>query len=144
MKRLLSIILCIVFVLGLASCQRDDTEESPASAETVGSFDTVEDFKIAIKKNPTHYVDKQVSVKGYVDKLGSSTYTWLVDAHTEKNELTDDSIARISVYITDDLLLTVVGDGDFIEISGTVTVSNGEIYLDNCTYTMITTYEERK
>ena len=140
--------LCIVFIFCLVSCQDDgsaNTEESSAYTEPVASFETVKDFKIAIKKNPTSYIDKRVLVKGYMDKLVlMNTFTRLSDVHTESDELKDPNIPIIEVFILDPTLRTVVEDGDYIEICGTVSVSDGEICLKDCTYTMITTNEERR
>ncbi len=147
MKKLLSILFCIGIIFCLASCQNpsgnsENTESSSTNTEPVASFDSVDDFKIAIKKNPKLYVDKYVTVKGYANKL-LSVKVWLFDELPEDDELWDDR-ARIEVVITDNILFAVVEDKDYIEVGGTVKISDGEIYLDNCTYTMITAYEERQ
>jgi len=152
MKKLLSILLCVVFILSLASCQNDDVTESTESASVVinpiASFNTVEDFKIAVKKNPTQYIDKQISVKGYANKninlvTNEVRNVWLYDDLLLDSEKYDGRL-RIEVFITDSTLRVVVEDGDYIKIYGTVKISGGEIHLDNCTYTMITTNKERK
>ena len=153
MKKVLSIIFCIGIIFCLASCQfikpkppQDSTnsESNSTNTEPVASFNTVEDFKVEIKKNPTLYNDKQVSVKGYANELTLlNKKVWLYDVLLADDELYDDR-PRIEVIITDSVLLAVVEDGDYIEVCGTVTISNGEIYLSNCTYTMITPYEERQ
>lgn len=65
MKRLLSIILCTVLIISFVSCNSgDNTESNSVTIDPIASFDTVEEFKIAVKKDPKLYKDKQVAVKG--------------------------------------------------------------------------------
>lgn len=155
MKKI-AIIICVVLILGVASYSiydSIDTEETEAteatvsvSEEPIASFDSVDSFNIALKKNPMQYINKQVSIKGYMNKLsyGIHNYTWLEDVHTPSDELVDPNAPRIELFITDEVVLTVVGDGDYVEVCGTVEIEEGEIRLKNCTCTVITAFEEIK
>lgn len=145
MKRLLSIILCTVLIISFVSCNSgDNTESNSVTIDPIASFDTVEEFKIAVKKDPKLYKDKQVAVKGYANERNPiHKEVWLYDELLADDELYDGRV-RIKVDITDSVLLDVVEDGDYIEIYGTVKISDGEIYLGNCTYNMITTNEPRQ
>lgn len=147
MKKLVSIVSCVALVLGFASCQIVRIEESDSvSNESIASFDSVESFNIALKKNPKQYTGNQVSIKGYMDKLsyGHYNHTWMEDVYSPPDELKDQSVARIELFITDEVVLTVVGDGDYVEVCGTVVIEEGEICLKNCTCTVITAFEEMK
>lgn len=145
MKRLLSIILCICLLLCLTSCGGDTEETESSSTSTKQTY--VEDLKIAIKKNPTGYNGKQITVEGYACLYSNVIY--LCDIYYGTNamdrfEFNKNTKSKIEIVITDDVLLSVLGNGDYIKVTGKVKIAEGEFYLDNCTYTMITTYEERQ
>ena len=148
MKKVLSLILCVVLGLSFTACNQTNTSatSSSVSASPIASFDTVESFNIALKKNPKQYMGNRISIRGYMDKLtlGTSIYTRLEDVHTPKDELKDLSVARIKLFITDRVMLTVVGHGDYVEVCGTVEIKDGEICLNNCMCTVITAFEEIK
>ena len=144
MKKLLILLLSVIMIFSLSSCQK--TEQIPT--EIIETFDTVEEFKIAIKKDPHKYTDKRISVTGYANTLFkgySSAYkVFLFDNLPADDELLDDRV-RIEIVITDNVKLAVLEDGDFIKLDGIVTFSyDGNIYLNHCTYTMIKTNEEQK
>lgn len=158
MKKL-AIIFCVVLILGIASYLIYDsvdtevtevtevTEETTSvGTEPIASFNSVEGFNTALKKNPNQYIGNRVSIRGYMDKLtlGNYIYTWLEDVFSQPDELRDPSVANIKLFITDEVLLTVVEHGDYVEICGTVEIEDGEICLKNCTCTVITAFEESK
>jgi hypothetical protein len=156
MKKIVCMVACVGLILGFAfylvyyyaNIEESATTETTtsASAEPIASFDTVESFRLAMKKNPKQYIENRISIKGYMDKLtlGNYNYTWLEDVHTPSDELVDPKAPRIELFITDEVVLTVVGDGDYVEVCGTVEIEEGEVCLKNCTCTMITAFEEMK
>lgn len=114
--------------------------------KTTDSFDSAEELINAIKHNPKFYNGKVVSVRGSIGNLSDSlilgnTGYWEGMGKTSFNS----NLKRkpyIAVVISDDIQQSVVETGDRVRINGTVTIANGEIYLDNCEYTMIETFEE--
>ena len=143
-RRILSILLCMVLALGLTSCRNqepvpDSQEGVTERTEPIASFDSVKEFKIAIKKEPTLYDGKTVSVKGNAHILLSSV--WLFDEIPGRDELWGDK-PRVEVVITDSVVL--VEEGDYIEICGIVKISSDGLYLRECTYTTISAYEEKE
>jgi hypothetical protein len=136
-KNICIIALCVALAICFVSCERD---------LTTNSFDSVKDFKNAIKHNPSHYNGKSVSVKGTIAKtdseilLGSSIYFFDISQVQIRDEVKNNT--NISIIISDAMQLSVLETGDRVVICGTVTISDGEIYLDNCEYTMIETFEE--
>lgn len=147
MKRTLSILLCIVFLFCLASCQPQDTNPTPPE-ESKDVHSDVTDFKRNLKKNPHQYIDTQVTLKGTVIQYDTKIY--LIDC--ADNEIGQGVSWRyeikkneyITAFIPDEVKLAVLEDGDYIEISGVLKMADGEFYLDNCDYTLIKTFEERK
>jgi hypothetical protein len=149
MRKIFIIVLCLAFCLGLSACDRTDTGATTGdaiSASPVASFDTIENFNIALKKEPNQYMGKCVSVKGYMNKmvLGPNTYTCLEDILTPKDELRDPDSPRLNLFMADGVWLAVVDYGDYVEICGTVAIKDGEICLRDCSGTVITAIEEMK
>ena len=143
MKRLFILFLTVVVSFTLFSCQdnskEDEIEEIPT--EIFASFNSVEDLKIALKKNPELYNDKRVSVKGYAEVFRNQ-YVWLFDDIPADDELWDDR-SRIKVIITDSVKLSVLEDGDYIDLNGVITISTDDICMEHCTYSMLYTNEEQ-
>lgn len=147
MKKFLSIIFCIGIILCLASCQNpngntENTEENSASNEST----YVQDLNLEIKKNPKEYNGKQITIKGYALYYLSELYLSDLCANgvADRYEISQNTKSKVEIVIADEVLLTVLETGDYIELTGTVTISDGKVYLDNCTYTMITAYEEKQ
>lgn len=148
MKKFVCVIFCMFFALSLASCQACPNEDSgyitmntePTVSQPIASFDSINDFKISLKKDPNAYVGKLISIKGYTNKLTFSVF--LFDNPTQGSEVINGR-PRLKIDITDNVLFTVVGDCDYIEVYGVVSIADGEIYLADCTYTMITPREEQ-
>lgn len=102
------------------------------------TFNTVADLKAAIKKNPEQYENKQVSVEGSIvfndnrvilsDAVGDGGVQFRLNALKSPN---------ITIIMTSDKKATLLDDGDYVKIYGTVKISAVEIYLDNCDYEMI-------
>ena len=147
MKKIVVFFLLIIMAFNISACQTGDnggdntdaTEQIPT--EITATFDTVEAFKIAIKKDPSQYNGKRVSIKAYANPLLSHVY--LFDNVPADDELLDDR-PRVQVVITDSIKLSVLEDGDYIDLNGVVTITSEEVYLNHCTYTMIKTNEEQK
>ena len=152
--KLMSVALCVTLAFSFCSCEfyykshgkmetSIDVSTSIYNDEDPFAFGSVDELKNAIKKEPKYYNDMQVTVKGtaiaydsvlLVDFSGSDFGTM------ERYEAKKNSI---TIIITDDILYSVLETGDYIEVYGTVKISNGEFYLDNCRYTMIKTANER-
>lgn len=150
----LMIVLCAVIALG-TSCTNNsgnsDLTESKQEEQTDDgdpfTFSTISELRNAIKKNPTYYNDNKITVTGtilehdgdilLVDFNGSS-----YDAK-EYSEIIRNKRKHIRVVISDDVSVAVLERGDYIKLNGTVRIANGEIYLDNCEYTMLITCDER-
>ena len=130
-----SITLAVITVVLLVFFVIIPQFEEKVPTEIIATFDSVDELRIAVKKDPTYYNGKRISIKGYADSLGPITYL------STKNESGEIS-SKIRVQITDDIKLSVLGDGDYIDLNGVVTIFNGEIRLDHCTYSMISTKEE--
>ena len=151
-KRILSFSLCVILSFSLFSCVEQDnnigeTETANMDDNDPYTFSTVSELKNAIKKNPKHYNNKDITIQGTIMKVDSDTL--LVDfsgstlGAMERYEIKKDSSRYIAIVIPDDILSAVLETGDYIKLSGTVRISEGEIYLDNCEYTMIATRDER-
>lgn len=147
---LLLAVFCVIFAFGFSSCETYVENISKAETSVVDdgdpfTFESVDELKIAIKKEPKYYSNKQVTVKGTAIAYDDSFL--LADLSISGVGLMEEFYARqnsITVIIPDDILCSVLETGDYIKIAGTVNISNGEIYLDNCTYTMIITANERE
>ena len=148
MKKLLVFILSAIMLFSLSSCQTttNKTEETTITEqipiENTENFDTVELFKIAIKKDPAKYNGKRIAIKAYAYPLLSLSSVYLFDNIPANNERWDDR-PRVKVVVTDSLKLSVLENGDYVELNGVVTITSEEIYLDHCTYTMLKTNEEQ-
>ena len=150
MKKFFAVIAVIAILLCcLSSCSSNEgTVDSSIPSETVSDgvhFGTVSDLLTAIKHDPYNFIDKEIQVKGTLCKFESETllFDYLntsvhPDGGIDRYEFR--SAARtnpnIGIIIPDEIMYTVVESGDYITASGTVKISDGKIYLDNCTYTL--------
>jgi hypothetical protein len=147
MKKIVIFFLLIIMAFNISACQKGDSADDNTDAteqipsEITATFNTVEEFKIAIKKDPSQYNGKRISIKAYANPLLSRVY--LFDNVPADDELWDDR-PRVQVVITDSIKLSVLEDGDYIDLNGVVTITSEEVYLNHCTYTMIKTSEEQK
>ena len=144
-KRLITIISIVVAVVLLISVVGIVISciENYVPKKITASFDSVEELKAAIKNDPHKYNGKRVSVKGYADIFlpsYSSDIVYLCDSLPDDskpvtgNDLLNRS-PSIRVYITDDVKLSVLEQGDYINLNGVITISSSnEIYLHHCTY----------
>ena len=123
----------------------------PANVTYSYEFSSVNALLTAIKKNPEAYHNKQVKVFGMIltcNKLGKTTKT--VHVFDYKGEdvnfstssgdalylmLTKDEAKElIEINLSSDLQYTVAETGEYVNLYGTVKITNGEIYLDKCQY----------
>ena len=111
---------------------------NPTTADT---FANTKELMNAIKHNPSHYNGKAVVVEGIVEKRDNEITLWTYKQSSLKYERSQ--APSIIIIISDPLQQSVLEWGDYIKLQGTVTISNGEVYLDNCTYTMIQTSNEQ-
>lgn len=142
-KRILSIALCVILSFSLFSCIEQDN--NVGETETVNiddndpyTFDTVAELKSAIKKNPGEYENKQVTVEGSIVKNDNQVI--LSDAVGDGGVMFRQNARKspnITIIMIDDKKNTLLDDGDYVKIHGTVKISDVEIYLDNCDYEMI-------
>lgn len=149
-----SVILCLLLCFGFCSCEiyyksHSGTETSfyvSTSNKDDGdlfTFESVDELKVAIKKEPKYYNDMQVTVKGTAIAYDSVLLVDFSGSDFGAMERYEAKKNSITIIITDDILYSVLETGDYIEVYGTVKISNGEFYLDNCRYTMIKTANER-
>ena len=138
------IALCIVTVFCFTSCKKN-TQNSLESTSIVKEQNPIADLITAIKKNPDEYNNKEVTVKGTIDKESSGTtlYDWngtwgVMDRLNAKKE------ASIKVILSNTVQSSVVESGDYVEITGIVKITDEGIYLDNCKCTVLIAQEERK
>ena len=108
---------------------------------TTDTFANTEELLNAIKHNPSHYNGKVIAVEGIVEKREYEITLWKYKESAFKYDRAQ--APSIIIIISDPLQQSVLGWGDYIKLQGTVTISNGEVYLDNCTYTMIKTSDEQ-
>ena len=159
MKKLFAIIVVIAILLCLSSCSNKNTEESSSTNETTESitpsettsdgvhFESVSNLLSSIKYDPYNYIDKDIQVCGTLCKFESNTLLFDRPPTSSSGSNTGSLSAgvafrseaktspNIEIIIPDEILYTVIEDGDYITVSGTVKISDGKIYLDNCTYT---------
>ena len=154
--KLLSITLCLIFCFIFCSCEfcrinYGSTNTSNYLGTSINkdddpfTFESVDELKIAIKKEPKYYNNKQVTVKGtaiaYEDCILLVDFNGTDFGAMERYESKKNSVV---IIIPDDVLYSVLETGDYIEVNGTVAISDGKTYLDNCDYTMIATCKERE
>lgn len=134
MKKYLTILCALVVMLCcLSSC---------SSNKPVNHFETVSDLLSAIKHDPYNFIDKEVQVKGTLCKFEGDKTTVLVEV-PDPLAVKDGVVFRyeainspkINITISDEIMHAVIESGDYITACGIVRISNGEVYLDNCTYT---------
>ena len=137
-----SIIIAISLIttfLFISNVENIFGENSLDTTKIIASFNSVEALKNELKKAPEKYNGKRITVKGYVNETTMlNKQIWLYDRLLTDDELYDGR-SRIEVFITDNIKLSVLEDGDYIELNGIVTIKNNEFYLDNCTYSVIKT-----
>ena len=112
-------------------------------------FSSVNALLSAIKSNPTAYNNKQVKVFGmiFTYENNNKKEIALIDYKNEDISFSsNDFEARffknskveakeaIEVTLSNDLQYTVAETGDYVNLYGTVKITNGEIYLDKCQY----------
>ena len=162
------IALCVALSCCAVSCEVGEptetaeavnaTETNTAPKENQFTFKTVNDLVVAIKRNPSVYANEKITVKGTVlkkndhnaicdlsdipDYLSSSLEYDVREYRIYRNCKENNS--GIDIVFGDDLSYSVVTAGDYVELCGTVQISNGEIKIDNCKCEIITFASERK
>ena len=145
--------------LSLSACSQPDEPTDTANTDTTPvttddndpyTFELVQDLKLAIKKNPEMYENKQITVKGSIlktdgkvivsdaaplsidDTFNGSTLMAEVEFRKRAN-----ANPNIAIVMSKDNTATLLDSGDYVKIIGTVTITNSEVYLGSCTYEMI-------
>lgn len=120
----------------------------PADVTYSYEFSSVNALYSAIKSNPAAYNNKQVKIFGMIFTYEISKKTiGLIDYKRENLSsygsglragiFMDKKIEAkegIEVTLSNDMQYTVAETGDYINLYGTVRITNGEIYLDKCQY----------
>lgn len=133
--------------------EAEEESEVSENPEQQFSFKTVQDLLAAIKKSPYKYIDKRVFVKGTLCKCEKSGHLSAILALVDTNEPLPayngaelryqlNINPSINITMVNDVSYTVIEHNDYLRISGIVKISNGEIYLDRCTYKLLQQPEE--
>ena len=144
-KTILNIVLCVILCFTLSACgghgQKNETEASNTPIININdpyAFDSIANLLTAIKKNLQQYENIQVSVKGYILEINEQlTLTDVSGKGGAMNRYYAKKSANIKLFMLDHKTITVLDTGDYVRISGTVKISDTEIYLDSCDYEMI-------
>jgi hypothetical protein len=135
----------------------EPVETEPIKSEDPYTFSSVNSLVVAIKKKPHEYINKEITVFGTIVH-SKEHYTGICDADSTEylsNESGFDvqeyrryrswkeDNKGIDIIIGDKLLYACAESGDYVELCGTVIISNGELYLDNCEYEIIRLASER-
>lgn len=165
MKKILRIVLCIVLCFVLFSCgeqnkkiETDASDIPVINKDNVHKFDSIANFKSAVKKDAEKYENMQVSVKGSIlknngkiviienqlteEQLTSINSGGEFSIRHSREKIIEQSIHMV-VIIPNDKKVAILDDGDYVEIYGTVKISNTGIYLDSCDYEMIQSVYEQ-
>lgn len=166
-KRIIIIALCVSISFCVMSCEisfpietadtTEATEEATSAEKNTFSFETVNDLLIAIKRNPSNYGNEKITVKGTILKKNDHTAICDLSDVADLSPSLEFDVEEYSIYrkykgnnlcmdivFYDDLSHSVVTTGDYVELCGTVKVSNGEVILDNCECEIIKFASERK
>ena len=109
------------------------------------SFDNVKDLLTAIKTSPSAYYGKAVKVVGWVDKeltsyethLASDGKTDLSSANRHQFWLAEQDGYSVDIVFQSELDYAALASCDYVKLYGTVSVSDGTIYLSDCVYELI-------
>lgn len=154
MIKICSIALCIVPVFCLASCNDDASISSSSSSSVVEMPSPIKELKLAIKKNPTEYHNKLVTLQGTIVKEDGKTilydYHYYRSDSDSSSEIAADSLIAgvqeraeikkkesIEVILLDNVQSYVVESYDYVQIVGTVRITSNGIYLDKCACTIL-------
>lgn len=130
----------------------------PEDVEYEYFFDSVEALQYAIKREPEKYDGATIKVVGTIYK--SSDETLLVDfTGTSENLPSPESSPgqafltlytikstaeyRIDILISSNAQYVVSETGDYVKIYGTLKMTRDVIYIDDCEYDLIATWDER-
>ena len=158
MKKFFTILLVLICVLASATCLcscSNNNSDTDTETQTTKSYEDylgtyIKELKLAIKKNPVDYNGDQITLKGmFVHKNGE---TFILDYHNyttytflEHYELTlPGSLDKyaIKIVLADTLNNSLLETWDYVELSGTITILNGEISLSNCVCEILVANDE--
>jgi hypothetical protein len=147
----LSMTLCIISAFCLSSCETDtpnpnDVSNSNTTGVSYGTY--IKDLKLAIKKNPTEYIHNRITLKGMIAHQNGETF--ILDYHnTTTNSLQGHFLgsglldkSAFKIVLKNTLENSLLESWDYVELSGTIAISNGKIYLDNCECDILVANEE--
>lgn len=148
MKRLMVLCLVVITVVLLVGCGETNNISNEASVNSLVddgdpfTFEKVAELKSAIKKQPSQYEDKQVTVKGGIFEIQDYTALSNICGSGVKFGLEALKQPYIKIVMSEEVKHSLLEEGDYVKIIGTVKITDDEIYLDNCTYEMIETVYE--
>lgn len=161
-NKICCVILSIVSIIFLTSCKTEGNNSNEPSTETTQTYSPIKDLIWAVKKNPTEYNNKQITLKGTILKENGKTF--LLDYHDyidssdlkDSGEITGSNLeftyqernkaknsTRVKVILLDNIQSYVVESYDYVKITGIVKITNEEIYLDNCGCTILVIGDDR-
>ena len=128
--RLCALIMCIIPFFVFTACKGNGEIENSSASSQSEEYTPIKDLLSAIKKNPTEYNDKKVSIKGTILKEEGKTV--LLDYHqnisSETGEVTGSDLLfgvqqryeakskpSIEVVLLDNIQSYVVESWDYVE-----------------------------
>lgn len=142
----LGIILATISLFPFTSCKSYENTASNSESSSVEKYEPIKELLLAIKKNPTEYNNKEVTIKGtFLEENGE---TVLLDYHQKKAVDSDEITGsvrfgveerhqarqktKITVVLKKEVSSYVIDSWDYIEVTGTVKITEAGIYLDDC------------
>ena len=135
----LSIILATVSLFPFTSCKSYENTASNSESSSVEKYEPITELLLAIKKNPTEYNNKEVTINGtfleengetvlldYHQSAGSNLQFGVEERYQARNK------TKIAVVLKKEVSSYVIDSWDYIEVTGTVKITEAGIYLDDC------------
>lgn len=155
MKKLIVRFLILIFMLPFAVCLSSCEDNTPYSIsssqsmnESLGTY--INDLKLNIKKNPTDYVGQQITLNGMIILKDGETF--ILDYHNHTGYTLEESATMTRAGILDKYAFKIVlaeniensllESMDYVELNGKITISNGEILLNDCECKILVASEE--
>ncbi len=132
----------------------------PYNVQYLASFDSVKSLYRTIKSSPDQYNNKKIKVFGTVFNYSSIKLVDITDLSkikdidksslhsnnlgvAERNMFDSQTGHEIELNIKSDAQYAVISTGDLVKLYGTLRIERNKIYIDDCTYSLVATLEER-